>query len=254
MDALIKRTEVLTETKQMLRLSSTKHDVWLLSMISQRMRDLNTPETLIIKNCFIHVDNNRFYMPDDCKTLLAFRCKNSCVQGLFVDTDFFNYCCAGVGWQNSWNGSIRGVATINGRWVNFIQNWFPHSQTPDTFMYPNVGENTIEISYRAVFTDEEGDVVINEEAYTALASWVAYKFALSYPENYTPEQRREWKVEGSLQGNRVRSAAARRKFEQQRVQIANLMYTIVQGGGLNTLNGNFGSFYSTQYNSLPPSN
>lgn len=254
MDAIIKSTDVLSNVKQLLRLRNTDNDIWINSLIETGARDLNSPETLIIKHCEIEVCDNRFYMPDDCKTLLAFRGRGlNCIQGLFVDVDFFSQCgCNGNGF--GWNGSIRSVATINGRWVTFINNWFPHSQTPDTFMYPNQDQNLIEIAYKAVWTDEDGDIVINEEAYTHLSFYAAFWFANSYRENYTADQIRTWEKYSSLQGNRVRSAAARRKFLQQRAQITNLMYTVVQGGGLNNLSGVFAPFYASQFNSLPPSN
>ncbi len=230
MDALIKSTEILTNVKQLLRLSSTKHDIWINSLIEQGSRDLNSPETLIIKNCEVTVTNNKFYMPKEAKTLLAFRCKNSCIEGTFVDFNFLQACgCTGTG-LNQFN-NIRNVADINGRWVNFL------SRVPDG--------DIVEIAYREVWTDEDGDIVINEEAYTHLSMYAAYWFAVSYPENYTPEQRRAWGAFASVQGNRVRSAAARRKFEQQKAQITNLMFTVVRGGSFGNLSGSFPFWYNT---------
>jgi len=260
MNALIKYKEVLSNAKQMLRLNSTSNDVWLMNLIMMGARDLNSPETLVIANCFVNVCDNKFYMPEDCKTLLAIRCQNSCVQDVFVDVDFFSSCgCNGnYGWNN-----MRRAVTINGRWVTFLNNWYSSANnglTVDQAMYPNqcCDENTVEISYRKVWTDCDGDIVINEEAYTHLSMYAAYWFALSYRENYSPDQIKAWGQHATLQGNRVRSAAARRKFLQQQAQITNIMYTVVQrGGSLGGLSGNWGGippFWASQFNSIPPSN
>ncbi len=226
MEALIKSDDVVSEVKQMLRINSTAHDIWLNSLCETRARDLSTVETLKLRNCQVTVNNNKFYLPKDCKTLLMFRAQNSCIPGVFVDVPFLTMC----GCTNQFWNPLRSVVNINERWVNFLNI---------------VADGTIfEIAYQAVNTDENGDVVLNEEMYTALASWVAYKFALSYPENYTREQRMEWKTEGRVQGNRVRSLAARRKFLQERDQIRNLMTTVVnQSASFNSIYGNYTSFF-----------
>lgn len=231
MKAVIKSTEVLTEIKQMLRLTNSDNDVWINSLIETRARDLSTNETLIIKNCTVKVQNNKFYLPKDCKQLLALRGKNSCINGVFIDVPFFNNC----GCNTQLFNSLIPVVSVNGRWANFINT------VPDG--------DEMEIAYNAVNIDADGDVVINEEMYSALANWAAYKFALSYVENYTPEQRNQWKMDASLQGNRVRGLAARRKFEQDKLQIRNAMLTVVQQG-LGGLGGTYSFWYNSQYGNI----
>ncbi len=164
-------------------------------------------------------------MPADCKRLLAFRDQGSCIPGIFVDVPFFRGCgCA----QQNLNPLVRAL-DINGRWANFI------GQVPDG--------TKIDISYQKVWTDDDGNVIINEEAYTAITNYVAYQFATAYAELYTPEQRREWKELGVWGGARVRSAAARRKFEQDRVQIHNLMIQMVNGDApLGIISGAYSTF------------
>lgn len=234
MNAIDTNKSVLMNVKQMLRLTNTDNDRWLRSLISQRARDLNTNETLIIKNCDITVTNNKFYLPKDCKKILAFRDKTSCIPGIFVDLPFFKQCGCNV---TNWNPLVR-ILDVNGRWANFI------GTVPDG--------TVITISYQAVWTDE-GEVVINEEAYTAISNYVAYQFSLSYQELYTREQRQNWRQDGVYQGARVRSAAARRKFEQDRIQIQQKMNQMINGSApLSILAGTYNSFfYPSWYQPLP---
>ncbi len=226
MDALTNAQEILTQTKQLLRLSNNDQDIWLSSLISQRARDLNSADTLIIKNCEITVTNNKFYLPKDCKKMLAFRDKGSCIQGIFIDVDFFNNC--NCNFPNV--PTLRSIISINGRWANFI----------------NIVEDgtIVEISYQAVNED------INEEAYTSIANYVAWQFANAYVELYTPEQRAMWRQDGVYGGGRVRSAAARRRFEQDRIQIVNVMTRVVNAQApFANMSGSF-SFWTQTYNSF----
>ena len=224
MNALSNSAEVLSNVKQILRISNSDQDAWLSSLILQRSRDINSNETLIIKNCTRTVENNKFYLPEDCKTMIAFRDKTSCIPGIFVDIPFFSQC--GCNTQN-FNPLVR-IMDINGRWANFI------GTIPDG--------TEIEISYRAVHTID-GQVAINEEAYTSISAYVAYQFALSYPDLYTAEQRNYWRMDGVYGGARVRSAAARRQFDQDKIQIRNKMNQMVNGNvNFNALNGVYNSF------------
>lgn len=226
MNAYIDSSEVLTNTKQILRLTNADNDTWLESLILNLSRNLSTVETLIIKDCTVTVENNRFYLPKDCKKLIAFRTKNSCIQGIIIDVPFFKHCGCNV--QN-W-GSLINYLDINGRWANFINT---------------IDDGTeIEIAYQRIDVDEDGMPKINEEAYTALSFGAAYQFALSYPELYTPEQRREWKTLWQYQAARCRGLAGRRVFEQQKAQIQRAMNTMVnQAAPMSLLAGQYTAFF-----------
>ncbi len=226
MNAITDSEEILQMTKQLLRLSNNDQSKWLRELIEQRWRDLNTNETLIISHCVMTVTNNKFYLPADCKRILAFRDQGSCIQGVFVDFSFFQACnCT----MSNLNPLIR-LLDINGRWANFI------GLVPDG--------TKVEIAYQVV------NLEINEEAYTAIAKYVAYQYALSYPELYTPEQRRDWRADGVYGGARVRGAAARRKFEQDKVQIRSLMTQMVNGMSPSVLAGTYNSFFYPSVNSI----
>ncbi len=219
MNALTDSKEVVQMAKQLLRLTNNDQDKWLRELCEQRWRDLNTNETLIISHCEKTVENNKFYLPENCKRILAFRDHGSCIPGVFVDFPFFQACnCSMV----NLNPLVR-LLDVNGRWANFI------GLVPDG--------TKIEIAYQVV------NLEINEEAYTAIAKYVAYQYALSYRELYAPEQIRDWRMDAIYGGARVRGAAARRKFEQDKVQIQQRMTQMINGQFPSVLSGTYNSFF-----------
>lgn len=207
MNALITYKSVLANVKQMLRLPNSDNDIWLMSIILQKARDLSTNETLYMENCTVTVENNKFYLPDDCKKIVAFRSKNGCIPGVFVDVPFFKQSGCSTAYP-----SLVNIIDIDGRWANLINK---------------VEDGTeIEIAYLKVWT-MDGDTVINEEMYSALSYKTAAEFALAYVENYTPEQRNKWEEMGRAQADRVRALAGRRKFEESKQQIRSIMTSMV---------------------------
>src|SRR6185295_1001563 len=94
---------------------------------------------------------------------------------------------------------------IEGGWGYFIL------EVPDGTEY--------EIAYEALNVDSDGMLVINEEVSIAVENYAAWKFAVSFPENYTPLQISEWKRDYNFQAGRCRGLAARRKFNYDREQI-----------------------------------
>jgi hypothetical protein len=225
MNALVTTGNVLFDLKQMLRLSNADNDSFLESLLNRAARNLGTTETVIVKNKTAEVLNNRFYLPDDCKRLVAFRAHDSCIPGILADLDFFRGC----GCDTRSLNPLVSILDINGRWANLI------NKVPDGML--------IDIAYQAV-DSENGMVTINEEAYTAVLTYAAWQFALAYSELYTPEQRREWKTEYQLQDNRARGLAARRTFEQQREQILSKINQVVNSSvPFSLLAGQYVSFY-----------
>jgi len=230
MDALIDQKQILAMAKQMLRLTGTDTDPFLIGLINQGARDLSTNETLIIKNCTIEVKDNRFYLPDDCKRLLAFRSKDSCIEGLFADLAFFSAC----GCNSRFINPLVRVIDIQGRWAHLI------TRAPDGIM--------IELAYQSVDTDEAGLVKVNEEQATALAMYCCYWYAVSYAEYYSPEQRALWKAKYEAQANRVRGLASRRKFEEGKIQIRNKINQMVNTSApFELFAGRYTSFYYPTY-------
>lgn len=226
MNAVINSDEILSNVKQMLRIFDSSNDTYISSIILRGARDLSTNETLIIKNCEVSSKNSRFYLPDDCKRILAFRSSDSCIPGTFVDLNFFTQCgCSATSSVNS----LSNLLDVQGRWAYFILS---------------VADDTeFELAYQALDTGSDGMIRINEEAYSALSFYAAFQFATSYPELYTPEQRALWKGQASAQGARVRGLAARRKFMQAREQIKNKINQMVNTSvPLSILSGTYNTF------------
>ena len=232
MNAFIKGTEVLANVKQMLRITNSDSDVWLESLILRGSRDLTTVETLIIKNCTIEVQDNKFYLPEDAKMMIAFRSTDSCIPGVFVDIPFFKHC----GCNENIGSSLVNIIDINGRWAHLLNS------VPDG--------TEIEIAYVAVDTDSDGMPKINEEAYTALSMYAAGWYAVSYPEIYSSFQCNMWLNKYELQAGKCRSLAARRKFEQQKEQIQRKMHMMCNGNApIGAIAGTYSSFfYPTVWN------
>lgn len=229
MDAIILSESILPRVKQMLRLTNSDQDIFLDELILQSCRDLSTNETLVIKNCSVTVNDSRFYLPKDCKQLLAFRASDSCIPGTFVDFNFFGQCGCNTTTSAGLN-PISNLLNVQGRWAYFVVAVADGSE--------------FELSYQAIDTGEDGMVKINEEVFSALAFSAAFQFATIYPENYTPEQRAIWSRHASAQGGRARGLAARRKFEQSREQIKNKMNQMVNTSApVSLLTGYYNSFY-----------
>jgi hypothetical protein len=150
------------------------------------------------------VKDNKFYFPKDLKKLLAFRSQDSCINGIFIDIPFFTQCGCSA---SNFNGlfPLFNIITVNGRWANLL------NEVPD--------DSIMEIAYQRVNVDDDGMVVANEEAYTAASMYAAGWFATSYPEMYTPEQRRLWLSKYEWQANRCRGLAATRQWQQTKNQI-----------------------------------
>lgn len=222
---------ILTSAKQILRLSdTTEQDIFLSSLINEGARRLSTNETFIIKNCTVTVNNSRFYLPDGCKQLLAFRAKNSCIPGVFADLNFFKQCGCNI--NSTSLGSIVNILDVQGRWAYFILS------VPDG--------SEFEIAYQALNTDEDGLMVIDEEAAIAVQSYAAWRFAVSYPENYQKAQWMDWKEDYMFQAAKCRGLASRRKFEQAREQIKNKINQIVNTSvPFSLLNGTYSFYYPT---------
>lgn len=230
MDAVVTNESVLTIVKQMLRLSdTTDHDIYLSQQINEGVRRLSTNETLIIKNCTATANNSRFYLPVDCKQILAFRSSTSCLQGTFVDTNFFTQCGCNALISSNGISPLSNLIDIVGRWAYLILAVEDGS--------------TFEIAYQALNSDESGLMVINEEAQIAVQNYAAWKFALSYPENYTRFQWMEWKEDYMFQAAKCRGLASRRKFEQAREQIKSKINQMVNTSvPLSLLSGTYNTF------------
>lgn len=227
--AVVTTESVMTMAKQMLRLSdTTDNDIFLEALIVEGCRRLSTNETLIIKNCTVTANNSRFYLPKGCKQILAFRGSDSCIPGIMVDLNFFKQCgCNFTSFQNV--GSLGNLLDIQGRWAYFI------AAVPDGTEF--------EIAYQSLNDDENGIMIVNEEAAIALQNYAAWKFALSYPENYSRAQWLDWKTDYMFQANRCRGLAARRKFEQAREQIKAKINQIVNTSApIGLLYGTYNSF------------
>lgn len=234
MNALIQFPQILAMAKQRLRLTNADNDAFLLGLCSEGARNLSTNETLIIKDCQVTVENNKFYLPKDCKQLIAFRAQNSCIPGVLVNVPFFNSCgCNG----QSFN-SLINVIDINGRWAHLINT---------------VQDGTIlEIAYTAVDMDENGMVKINEEAEKAIVMYVAKEYATTYIENYSPMQIQSWNSQYQAQANKVRGLAARRKFNEAKEQIKTKIHQVVNTSSpIGLLSGTYTSFYYPTFNQLP---
>lgn len=231
MDSLISQDSILSNVKQMLRLSSADHDIWLNSLINQCLRDLSTVETLVVRNTTVTVTDNRFYFPKDLKKLLAFRSQDSCINGIFIDIPFFTQCGCSAS-QFTGLFPLFNIITVNGRWANLL------NQVPDG--------SVIEIAYQRVNVDDDGMVVANEEAYTAASMYAAGWFANSYPEMYTPEQRRNWFTKYEYQANRCRGLAAARQWEQTKNQIGSKINQMInQPFPFSALAGSYSFLYPT---------
>lgn len=233
-DAEINIKQCVSMSKQMLRLfDTTDHDVWLFALANQGARRLSTNETLIIKNCSVEIEEGRWYMPKDAKRIIAFQYTSAplCVPGIFVDIPFFNSCgCSNFGWFN-----LFGILNPNGRWV---------------YMMGEVADGTTaQIAYQALNTDCDGLMIVNEEQAEAIQNYVAWQFAVAYPENYIRSQIDNWHGEYLLQAGKCRGLAARRKFEQARLQIQQAVTTTLTHGSVGSLSGFYGLW---SFNYLSP--
>lgn len=228
MKALIESSQVLGMVKQRLRLTYTSdQDVYLDGLILEGERRLSTNETLIIKDCEVTVQNNKFYMPDDCKRILVLRSQNSCISGVFLDVPFFKSCGCNV---NFYNNPLVNIANINGRWVNFLNT------IPD--------DTVLDIAYQRLNTGDDGMMIINEEHEIALIAYACYQFGLTYPQDYTPLQINMWKAEYNVQANKVRGLAARRQFDQDKLQIEQKINQMVNTSvPMSILTGYYNSFF-----------
>lgn len=228
----ISSSQVLSMVKQELRVAeTTDNDIWLDAKIEEGVRRLGTTETYVVKDCEIESENNGFDMPKEAKRIIAFRYKNNCIEGFFVDVAFFAQCGCNI--TGSSFIPIGGAAMQNGRRYNFINT------VPDGTEFG--------IAYTLINRDEHGFMFINEEQELALINYVCWKYANAFVERYTPEQRASWYKDYQFQAGRCRGLAGRRSFLNQRAQISSKMNALISFTGYTgQFQGLFSQFYFTQ--------
>ncbi len=208
--ATIKPEQILTTTKQLLRLGNTNdQDVILDYFVNEGARAIGSTEILVVRNCKVTVENNRFRMPKNAKRIIAFRGENSCYQGIFIDVAFFEQCGCNF---NSF-GNIIAAVTQQGREMFFLSTVTDGQQ--------------IQIAYTTLNTDEDGELMISEEQEIAISRYAAYNYALMFPKDFTPLQVTKWEQQYEMQAARCRGLAARRTFNNQRTQINSKMNAIL---------------------------
>jgi hypothetical protein len=210
---IISNHEILTSVKQELRLTdTTEHDIFLSNLIDRAARRLSTTESIVIKNCTVTADNNKFELPQDGKRLVAFRGDGQCISGILLDTDFFASCnCKASGVFSN----IYTAITPSDRTMYFLQT---------------VADGAVfEIAYTAVNRGDDGLMKISEEQEEACIAYACWKFSLAYKQfGYDSTQVGDWKRDWKGQSDKSRSLAARRTFMTQRTQIRSTMNAIIK--------------------------
>ncbi len=237
--AEIDAKQVLFSVKQELRMSdTTDHDAWLTVLIDQAMRRIGTTETLIMDNCTMTVEDNRFKLPDNAKELVAFRTKGSCIEGVLVDFNFFQQCGCSI---TASSGFINGFASMLqkvGRWMYFINTITDGTE--------------IEIAFTKINRDCNGMMAIHEECELALINYACWRFSNAFQntQNYTNNQIQNWRKDYMDQSARCRGIAAVRTKDQQRAQINSKFNAIltIDSRPFSSIFANMSQFWYSQSN------
>jgi len=208
----ITQEQVLASVKQELRMSNTDHDVYLMELIDRGVRRIGTTETYTLRCGHVTVEDNRFCLPKEAKSLVALRLNNCLTEIAWINQVFFSSC--GCTCQSSCGiGNIFSCITQNGRYIYFGNT---------------VADGTeYEISYLAVNRDCDGLMIVNEEMEQAVIDYACWKFSNMFPEVYTRDQKADWYKDYQFQAARCRGLAAVRSKNRDREQIKSRMNAII---------------------------
>jgi hypothetical protein len=206
--------QVVTRAKLRLRLMETsEHDSTLMKFIEEGARGLNATSTYKIQCKNIDIECHKSKLPDCYETLICFQINGcsgcctpqvntvpptpivcTCPEIFYYDKAAMINCGDNCGWYNNFFYIQDGFM------------YFPSSMTADT----------VKVWYYGFNVDEDGLMLIDEEMERGLSAYAAFQFAVSYPEQYTPEQRSTWNREWIAQKNYVNGKKIIREFKLQK--------------------------------------
>ncbi len=235
---IINIEQVITQARAMLRLLDTQENIEFLQTLinTAAQYKLNATNTYTIQCAEVDIEGcKQAKLPDNYTDLFCFildgGCCNGCAHTALPEPHppNFLYCsCPNVYYYDK-------HALIKNELCGWYENYF-YIQNGYIFFPSKNTATSIKIYYTGFNTDEDGLMLIDEEQTLALANYAAWQYALSFPEAYTPEQRREWKQSwwgelAVLNGKKII-----REFKLQKPQIS----LLVNGLLVNHRKGGFG--------------
>lgn len=213
--AYISIEQVISSAKFTLRLTdTTDNDNFLQLQILYAYRTIGSLDSYIKCRCNLDIVDGEACLPPNFYRLLALRyipasrtIATSNVPlftgGVYVDRAYLYEagCTTNVpACNNNYNGTFQIVGN-----KILLNGYMPISK--------------ILIAYLGMHVDDNGNPMIPEEMELALSDYAAYRYAMSFPESYTPMQMSGWDKEWKAQAAMVKGRAAVRDFQQDRFEI-----------------------------------
>lgn len=216
--------QVIASAKLTLRLQdSSDADNFLLLQIRYALSTIGSLDSFSKCRATIDIIDGTACLPKNFYKLLALRYtafNNNGTQnsinpifsgGLYVDQSFLYQ-----------QGCNDGIPNVNKAYIGSFQI------VGDKIVLNSATYATqVTIAYMGYYVDENGDPVINEQMEQALSSFACYRYALSFPEAYSPLQIGEWKKDWIAQATMVKGKAAARNFQNDKKEVMAITNSLV---------------------------
>ncbi len=222
---IINSEQIVVRTKGRLRLMETsEHDSYLLKLIEEGARGLNSSATYKIQCCEVDIDCNKAKLPDSFESLEYFCidgcCGNCTTVPVTVPPTPVVCSCPSVFFYSK-QALMNGGCDEDGS-CGWYGNYF-YIQNGYIYFSSTVTADTVKIWYRGFNTDSDGLMIVDEECERGLSAYAAFQFASSYPEAYAPEQRSAWNNEWVAQKRYINGKKVIREFKLSKPYISLLV-------------------------------
>ena len=214
--------EVISSAKMTLRLDgSSDADNFLMLQIRYALKTIGSLDSFIKCRKEVEIVDNEVCLPKNFYRLLAMRYlpefdidngQNPVFSGaLYVDQTFLYESGCNDGLPSGFKQYVGSFQIVGDKIVLNGKN----------------SAKKVLLAYLGFYEDEDGFPVVMEEMELALSNYAAYRYALSFPEAYTPLQINEWKREWIAQANSVKGRAAARDFRKDKDEILAITNSLV---------------------------
>lgn len=229
----MKSNQVITLARSYLNLMDTEeNNNYLEKLINIAAGRLNATDSYVINCKESEIECGQAALPEFVDELICFQLEPSnscsgCCQGMILstteaETGTLPAACNCVSYYYFSQAAMTGAPGSCGWYQNYFYMQDNYLHFPST-----VTATSVKIWYRGLNVDDNGIMILQEEQEDALASFAAYRYALTFPQSYSPLQINEFKQNWIAQKNWLNGTEAVRKFKLQKPQISAVMNSIM---------------------------
>lgn len=204
-------SEAVEAAKEDLRIQgTTEHDAYLFRLADEALRHVGALKNYVKKVCTKDIEDGTVELPCGFMRLIGMRLSDSngnCFNQPYIDNDFLTSC--GCNEFGSSSGLIYNQYEIQDGQIVF------HDPT-------GLSATTATLAYLGRNVDPDGVMYMSDREERGVAAYLCYRFALAYPEGYTPLFVRENKGTWIMQKKYLRGMSQKERFEENKRQIASI--------------------------------